>query len=153
MTSRARSGRTHAAMPPLESPPMSLVPIRLAPGAELKRALEAAATEHADGSAYVVAGIGSLQSASLRFAGEAQDVELPGPLEILSLSGTLSPSGCHLHMSVSDAAGRVWGGHVGSGNVVRTTAEILLASLKGWVLGREFDTATGYDELAVRRED
>ncbi len=140
-------------MPSVEPPPLPLVPIRLTPGSDLLRALNEAAVEHADGSAYVVAGIGSLQGATLRFAGEAKESKLSGPVEILSLSGTLSPSGAHLHMSVSDAAGRVWGGHVGEGNVVRTTVELLLAPLTGWALSREHDAATGYDELVVRRKD
>ncbi len=131
---------------------LPLVPIRLTPGSDILRALSKAAVEHADGSAYVVAGIGSLQGATLRFAGEAKETKLAGPLEILSLSGTLSPSGAHLHMSVSDAAGRVWGGHVGEGNGVRTTAEVLLAPLTGWALSREHDAATGYGELVVRRK-
>jgi uncharacterized protein len=132
---------------------MHLLPMRLSPGSDLRRALEAAAAEQAGGSAFVVAGIGSLVDARLRFAGETTESQLVGPLEILSLSGTLGSSGAHLHMSVSDASGRVVGGHVGYGNVVRTTAEVLLAPLPGWSLTREHDAATGFSELVVRRRE
>ena len=132
---------------------MQLSPIRLSPGVDLRRALENVAATQSSASAFVVAGIGSLMTARLRYAGEATESMIDGPLEILSLSGTLGPSGAHLHMSVSDASGRVYGGHVGYGNAVRTTAEVLLAPLDDWSLTREHDPATGYDELVVRPRD
>ena len=69
------------------------------------------------------------------------------------LVGTVAGSGAHLHISVSDAAGRVYGGHVGYGCTVRTTAEVLLTLLPEWSLGREMDPATGFSELVVRRRD
>ena len=129
---------------------MSFQPLRLPPGVDLRHALEALVSAH-DAPLFVVAGIGSLVSARLRYAGEASEAEVAGPLEIVSLSGTVTVSGAHLHMAVSDAAGRVWGGHVGPGNVVRTTAEILLAPLPGWSMTRGWDAATGFDELVIRR--
>lgn len=130
---------------------MQLLPIRLTPGVDLRRALEEAAARQTTESAFVVSGIGSLVGARLRYAGEITECTLAGPLEILNISGTLSSSGAHLHMSVADAAGRVYGGHVGYGNTVRTTAEILLAWLPDWSFSREPDPATGFNELVVRR--
>jgi predicted DNA-binding protein with PD1-like motif len=128
---------------------MHTLPLRLPPGADLRDALGAAAAAQG-GSAFVLAGIGSLQGAQLRLAGAVQPHALHGDLEILSLCGTLSPDGPHLHMSVADAQGRVWGGHVAPGCTVRTTAEVLLALLPGWCLAREMDAGTGYAELVVR---
>lgn len=130
---------------------MSFLPVRLPPGVDLRRALDDLAAAQASASAFVVAGIGSLVEARLRYAGEAAETRIEGPLEILSLSGTLGAGGSHLHMAVSDATGRVYGGHVGRGNVVRTTAEVLLAPLPDWSLGRAHDPATGFAELVVRR--
>ena len=132
---------------------MQLLPIRLSPGLDLRRALEDAAADHTAASAFVMAGIGSLVEARLRYAGEADESTIAGPLELLSISGTLSSSGAHLHMSVSDSAGRVYGGHVGYGNVIRTTAEILLVRADDWSLTREHDPATGFNELLVRRRE
>jgi predicted DNA-binding protein with PD1-like motif len=129
---------------------MQLLPIRLPPGVDLRRALEDTAAGQSTGSAFVVAGIGSLVEARLRYAGEPSESTIAGPLEIVSISGTLSASGAHLHMAVADAAGRVHGGHVGYGNAVRTTAEILLVPLPDWSLTRELDPATGFNELVVR---
>lgn len=129
---------------------MSYRPIRLPPGVDLRRALEEAAQSEPTGSAFVVAGIGSLVHARLRLADATEETTLSGPFEILTLSGTLTPQGAHLHMSVSDAQGRVFGGHVVHGNEVRTTAEVLLATLPDWRLAREPDAGTGYQELVVR---
>jgi uncharacterized protein len=130
---------------------VQLLPLRLPPGADLRRALEVAVRDQLASSAFVVAGIGSLDEARLRYAGDAEESTIAGPLEILSLSGSLTPTGAHLHAAVSDAAGRVFGGHIGYGNLVRTTAELLLAPLPEWDLGREHDATTGFNELVVRR--
>ncbi|MEO7885684.1 MAG: DUF296 domain-containing protein, partial [Polaromonas sp.] len=65
-------------------------------------------------------------------------------------SGTLSPDGAHLHASVAMATGEMRGGHVMPGCVVRTTAEIVLAPLQGWVFAREHDDQTGFKELVAR---
>jgi predicted DNA-binding protein with PD1-like motif len=87
--------------------------------------------------------------AQLRYAGMPHATELRGDLEILTLAGSVSPDGAHLHMSVSDAQGRVYGGHVSAGCIVRTTAELLLALLPGHVFSRAIDPASGYKELVV----
>ena len=48
----------------------------------------------------------------------------PGDLEILSLCGTLSTDGAHLHITVANSNGAVIGGHLCCGSLVRTTAEL-----------------------------
>jgi len=116
--------------------------LRLHPGADLREAL-------AGRTGFVVAGIGSLSQAHLRLAGEPAATRIDGPLEILTLSGSLTPAGVHLHASVSDAAGRVIGGHVCAGCPVLTTAELLIAPLPAGSLSRAPDPATGYTELVV----
>ena len=74
---------------------------------------------------------------------------LRGDLEILSLAGSLSPDGAHLHIAVADARGRVTGGHVAQGCIVRTTAEILLALLPDVRFRRAPDARTGCQELVI----
>ncbi|KQW42040.1 MULTISPECIES: PPC domain-containing DNA-binding protein [unclassified Roseateles] len=119
--------------------------LRLEPGDDVRLALQL------DGrTGFVVAGIGSLAHAQLRFAGELAPTRIDGPLEILTLSGSLTRDGAHLHASVSDASGRVLGGHVCAGCEVRTTVELLISPLPAGSLGREFDAATGHAELRVR---
>lgn len=128
----------------------STLPLRLHPGDDLRCALEQAFAASGQQAAFVVAGIGSLSAARLRLAGAAHATALVGDMEIVTLSGTLSRDGAHLHASVADASGRVWGGHVSVGCVVRTTAEVLVASLPGWSFSRAVDSTTGYAELVVQ---
>jgi predicted DNA-binding protein with PD1-like motif len=130
---------------------MQLFPLRLRPGQDLRAALEAQLSEHASGAGFVLQGIGSLSVAQLRLAGAGQATELRGDLEILTLAGSLAADGAHLHMSISDEQGRVLGGHVAAGCIVRTTAEILLAVLPDHQFSRELDLdGSGFRELVVR---
>ena len=72
-----------------------------------------------------------------------------GPFEIVSLSGTISPNGVHLHLSIADAAGKTVGGHLVHGCVVHTTVEIVVADMGGVRFARIPDPATGYKELNI----
>ena len=128
---------------------VDFLPIRLSPGADLRRALQEIAADRMTGSAFVIVGIGSLSLARIRYAGAELETTLAGPLEVLSLGGSLSPGGAHLHLAVADASGEVRGGHLGYGSIVRTTAEILLAPLAAWTLTRALDPQTGFLELVI----
>lgn len=116
----------------------------------MRAALEAALSEHQVNAGFVLQGIGSLSVAQLRLAGAKRTTELRGDLEILSLAGSLSSDGAHLHMAVADAQGRVLGGHVAAGCLVRTTAEVLLALLPAFHFAREKDPGSGFNELVIR---
>jgi predicted DNA-binding protein with PD1-like motif len=129
---------------------MQSLPVRLHPRQDLRIALQSILAEHKVGAAYVLQGIGSLSTARIRYAGVDAPTELHGDLEILTLAGSLSPDGVHLHISVSDAEGRVFGGHVAPGCIVRTTAEILVALLPDHHFSRAPDLQSGWDELVVR---
>ncbi|KVN29542.1 DNA-binding protein [Burkholderia pyrrocinia] len=131
---------------------MQTFPLRLSPGDDLRGAVEDALRQRKWPAAFVLQGIGSLSGAQLRFAGAEVPVSLRGDLEILTLAGSVSVDGAHLHASVSDARGQVFGGHVASGCTVRMTAEILLALLSDYRFSRELDADTGFKELVVRSE-
>ena len=120
---------------------MQTLPVRLVPGDDLRAALETIARDQGIGAAFVMQGIGSLSVANLRYAGLDQPTRLDGDLEILTLAGSLSADGAHLHMAVSNAEGRVVGGHVSPGCIVRTTAEILIVCLDGVRFSRDLDPA------------
>lgn len=125
-------------------------PVRLRPGDELRAALAAAVAGQGAQAAFVLSGIGSLKPAWLRLAGAGTALEIDGDVEILTLAGSVGAGGVHLHAAISDATGRVWGGHVAPGCIVRTTAEVLLALLPRHAFLREPDPATGWAELVVR---
>ena len=129
---------------------MKTLPLRLNPGADLRAALSTALSAFGGEAAFVVSGIGSLCEARLRLAGREEPQRLVGDLELLTLSGTLGAGGPHLHASLSDADGRVLGGHVAPGCIVRTTAEVLMVVLDDVRFARETDAATGYAELVIR---
>ncbi|SEN25106.1 hypothetical protein SAMN05428959_101867 [Duganella sp. CF517] len=128
---------------------MLTLPLRLQPGDDVRGAVVAALLASGHRAGFVLQGIGSLHVAQLRYAGQPQATALHGDLEILTLAGAIAPDGAHLHMSVADARGQVFGGHVGPGCVVRTTAELLLALLPDHRFRREHDPRTGYPELRI----
>ena len=56
-------------------------------------------------------------------------------------------------MSIANGDGRVTGGHVASGCIVRTTAEVLVLLLPEWTFHRALDPATGFEELVIGPAD
>lgn len=130
---------------------METLPLRLLPNTDLRAALEHALSLHSRHAAFVLSGIGSLSQTRLRRAGVAEPDTIMGDVEILTLVGTISADGAHLHMSIADAEGKVMGGHVAPGCIIRTTAEVLLVLLPDWSFSREVDAATGFAELVPRR--
>jgi predicted DNA-binding protein with PD1-like motif len=135
---------------PAEGVALRTVALRLSPGVDLKAALLDWCEEQQIEAACVLSAVGSLHDAAIRFAGRKGACHAEGKLEIVSLSGTLSRHGCHLHIAVADGRGRVSGGHLMAGCRVRTTAEIVLGILSSVRFEREQDAATGHRELQIR---
>ena len=132
---------------------MKLEPLRLTPGSDLLLVLAALPLQRCERAGVVISGIGSLAPVRLRFAGRDGASTLPGDHEILSLAGSLSIDGAHLHLSVADADGRVTGGHLLEGSLVRTTAELLVAWLPDFTFRRGVDPQTGFRELQITRSE
>jgi predicted DNA-binding protein with PD1-like motif len=130
---------------------MKVVPLRLRPGDDLRQALEACMSEQEEQAGCLISCVGSLSVAQLRLAGAKEATRIGGDLEILSLAGTLSSDGAHLHISVANNNGAVIGGHLCCGSLVRTTAELVIGLLPEWRFRREFDPTTGYAELRITR--
>ena len=128
---------------------MKVVPLRLQPGDDLRRVLEAWMNQQQEQAGCVISAVGSLSLAQLRFAGAAEATTISGDLEILSLAGTLSADGAHLHITIADSTGSVIGGHLCHGSLVRTTAELVLGLLPQWRFRRGLDPATGCAELQI----
>ena len=128
---------------------MKVVPLRLQPGADLRQALEAWMGEQQEQAGCMISAVGSLSVAQLRLAGASDATTICGVLEIISLSGTLSPDGSHLHIAVGCSRGAVIGGHLAAGSLVRTTAELVIGLLPDWRFNRVLDPSTGYTELQI----
>ena len=122
---------------------------RLKPGKDLFDSIEAFVHEKHIEAGCVLSGVGSLAHATLRLANRDFSSEYEGPFEIVSITGTLSIHGSHLHIAISDGDGKTIGGHLESGCKIYTTAEIVLAVFNGVIYRREFAEDSGYDELMV----
>ena len=124
--------------------------LRLRPGDDLRQALTAYAQAHHIKAGAMVTCVGSLTVATLRLANQEGPTVYRGHFEIVSLVGTLSTDGSHLHLAISDSTGRTIGGHLLEGCRVYTTAEIVLTELPALEFRRETDPTFGYQELVVR---
>ncbi|SIN99284.1 PPC domain-containing DNA-binding protein [Vannielia litorea] len=125
---------------------------RLGPGEDLVAGLRGLFARSGAEAMAVVSCVGSLRAVRLRHAGAEAATAHAGPLEIVSLVGTVDGRRQHLHMAVSDREGRVAGGHLmAEGAEVFTTAEIVVVALDGLRFDRAPCPASGYDELVVRR--
>ena len=122
---------------------------RLTPGQDLFDSIQAFVMEQHVLAGCVLSGVGSLRHASLRLADREYNSEYEGPFEIVSITGTLSIYGSHLHISISDGEGRTIGGHFESGCKIYTTAEIVIAVFSDVVYKRELAADSGYEELTI----
>lgn len=133
---------------PLSSP-LRAYALRLRPGQDLKQELTAFVVKSGLRAGAVLTCVGSLTDVSLRLANQENATTYHGHFEIVSLVGTLSPAGSHLHLAVADSTGRTIGGHLMDGCRIYTTAELVLAELPALEFRRETDATFGYLELAV----
>ena len=122
---------------------------RLKPGQDLFDSIETFVREKNVGAGCILSGVGSLAHLKLRFAGRDFYSEYDGHFEIVSITGTVSIHGSHLHIAVSDGDGNTIGGHLESGCKIYTTAEIVTAVFNDVIYKREFAEDSGYDELAI----
>ena len=92
------------------------------------------------------------------FLGEQQQQQpmlctCPGDkFEVVSLVGTVSPDGLHLHASLGDEQGGVSGGHLVQA-IVHTTAEVVVGEASALAFSRVMDPETGFKELVVTGRD
>jgi uncharacterized protein len=121
--------------------------IRLEPGEDVRSVLVEWATDQGIEAASIVSGVGSLTQANIRYANRDDGAMTVGDLEVCSISGTLSKHGLHLHLSIADNEGRMLGGHMLNGCLVRTTMELVIQEINGVHMLRSKDPVTGYEEL------
>jgi uncharacterized protein len=107
---------------------MRAVPLHLEAGSDVRRSLEQLALEHNAGG-FVLSVVGNLSQAAFACPGKSAPTVLAGELEIITLQGTISPDGVHLHLSFSDASCQMWGGHLEHGTLVLRGADLLVGLL------------------------
>jgi len=128
---------------------MNSIALRLTPQQDLKQELDEFARQQAIEAACILTCVGSLTQAKLRLAGQSEATIYQDKFEIVSLTGVLSQYGSHYHIALADGNGRTIGGHVLQGCLIYTTAELIIGILPDLQLKREYDTTTGYNELAI----
>lgn len=122
---------------------------RLMPGSDLKQSIQNYVNDHDIKAGWMVTCVGSLTQYHLRFANQTISHSDSGHFEIVSLTGTLSSNGSHLHISVSDSTGKTIGGHLLDNCKVYTTAEIVIQSTSSLLFNRVHDGSTPWQELKV----
>ena len=110
--------------------PLASVALHLQPGDDIRLELEAFGRSQAR-LGFVLSAVGNLTQAAFACPGQPAPLVLRGELEILSLSGTVGPEGVHLHLSCSDGACEVRGGHLEPGSLVMRGADLLLGLPQG----------------------
>lgn len=133
---------------------MNTIIFRLRPGADLKNSIEEIIKKNGVKAGFVITCVGGLEQATVRMAGakpNSQDIRtFKSDFEIVSLVGTVSINGTHLHMSFSDSEGNVRGGHLKEGTTIHPTAEIVIGIDENVEMKREMDEETGFTELVVK---
>lgn len=132
---------------------MKHITVRLRDGEDLRERIEKIAKEHNAPAGCILSVVGSLSKTNLRTPVlDPENItfkKMNEPVEIVSGTGTLAKDDLHVHLSVSDSKGRVWGGHLSKGNIVRTTAEVVILIFDDVTYKRVHDPETGYEELEI----
>ena len=123
--------------------------LRLKPGADLLAELQAFVDTNRLEAAWMVTCAGSLTDYRYRPANQSLPLAGSGHFEILSLTGTLSSRGSHLHVCLGDSTGRAFGGHLLEGCRVYTTAEVVMQSTDELRFRRAIDGTTPWKELHI----
>ncbi len=131
---------------------MKTYAVRLHPGQNLREEIDKFIDENNIKAGVVLTCVGNLKKAILRMANAGIVKTYEGTFEIVSLVGTVEKGNSHLHLSISDQKGNVFGGHLKNGSIVGITAEIVIGELKNTLFKRKFDKSTGYDELVVEKD-
>ena len=135
---------------PVKKPPaMKAHALRLKPGADLKNSIDEYVKQHNIVAGWIATCAGSLTTYNIRFANQPDGTTASGYFEIVSLTGTLSVNGSHIHISVSDSTGKTIGGHLLENCTVYTTAEIVIQESNGLIFTRKNDGTTPWEELQI----
>ncbi len=126
---------------------------RLKPGQDLKQSIDSFVKAKNIQAGWISTCVGSLTEYNIRFANQEKGYSDKGHFEIVSLVGTLSVNGSHIHLSISDSTGKTIGGHLLAGCKVYTTAEIVISEASDLIFTREKDGSTPWEELQIKKKE
>ncbi|HEY5367427.1 MAG TPA: PPC domain-containing DNA-binding protein [Hanamia sp.] len=128
---------------------MKTYAFRLHRGQDLRKEIDSFVKEKNISAGIILTCVGNLEKAIIRMANEKTIKTYEGTFEIVSLVGTVESGNSHIHISISDAEGNTFGGHLKMGTIVGITAEIVIGELEVTTFKREHDKDTGFEELVV----
>ena len=124
---------------------------RLIKGMDLKKEIVKYCSDNNIKAGIIGACVGCLYEVNFRLAGAESFFHKIDDYEIVSMTGTISEDGVHIHASFADNEGLVIGGHLSEGCLVNTTAEVAIIEIDNYKLTRELDKETGYKELVIEK--
>jgi predicted DNA-binding protein with PD1-like motif len=135
-----------------------IVPVRLLPGTDVMNGLKKVCEDNGVRYGYLLMAIGTVNKATIQIfrpipesklgAGYTEPETIPGPIEILGLSGIIfeteaGETALHLHASFCDKDGKILGGHVvPGGNPVCATLDACIAEVSGAKFMARYDDET-----------
>ncbi len=129
---------------------MQTIVKRLKPDQEIFSEIESLCLSENIEAGVILSLVGSVKRAALRFANQENASEIAGPHEIVSVTGTVSKTGCHIHMSISNGDGTTIGGHLLPGAIVYTTVELVILDMsETHSFSRSLCQLSGFEELTV----
>lgn len=129
---------------------------RLRRGEDLLETLTELCTKHNIRSGWL-SGLGAVERARIGYYDQEKReyafLEIEDRLEITNLTGNISLKEgvpmVHAHITLADASGKVYGGHLAPGTVA-FACELIIEVLQGTTLERKHDAETGLALLAFR---
>ncbi len=123
---------------------------RLKPNQDIFAEIESLCLKENIHAGVILSLVGSVKKAALRFANQENASVIDGPHEIVSVTGTVSKTGCHIHISISDGTGTTIGGHLLPGAIVYTTVELVILDMsESCSFTRSHCKMSGFEELVV----
>ncbi len=145
-----------------------IVPVRLLPGTDVMNGLKKVCEDNSVRHGYLLMGIGTVNEATIQIfrpkpesrlgAGYTEPETIPGPIEILGLSGIIfqtdaEETALHLHASFCDKDGKILGGHVvPGGNPICATLDACIAEVSGAKFLTRYDEETDLNLFSPEKE-
>ena len=126
--------------------------VRLHRGDDLMLSIKELCREKQIAAGVVLSAVGCISEGRIRDASGVTIRDITDHCEIVSLTGTVSETRCHLHISLSKEDLSTIGGHLCPGCIINTTCELVIAELPGIRFGVEADPETGYNELIFQED-
>ena len=94
---------------------------------------------------FLISAVGDISKISFKCPLNEKPVIFEKKLEIITLSGYLRSTESHLHISVSDENGSVFGGHLLSGTIVLKSLDVLIGFVPNLNKTSSIDRSTNID--------